>query len=163
MSTNVTAEIQKIIAQNLPSATASELSKYIEEAEETKADLIEAQERVMVHSRTIQSQKEEQRALTEQVRKLNDILRAHDDLLVRENDVCIKERDLELTLTKIRLDAAEDRATALFSLVDKVFSVPSVSVKNTSDLVLQHGLSDGSTYQTTQPASGEKTTTERRE
>ena len=163
MTNTVTEDIQKIIAQNLPAATAGELSKYIEESEGIKDDLEEARLKIVAYRKLITNKDETTVTLNAQIGILTATLDAHEELALREEKICIKERDLELTLARIRLEASEDRAASLFSLVDKVFSVPSVTVKNSSDAVLQHSMVDGSAYQTTQPSTATEVTTNKRE
>ena len=154
-------QIQEVISRNLPEATALEMKKFIEEAEETK-DSLELLEEKLSASLVVNKDQQEfinilQRDLDSH-ENLRILLEAQE---VQEEVLRVKEQSLDYLILEVKLECAEQRNKELFSLVEKVFGHPSVTVsKNSSVPVPVSGGGEYAGYVHTQDVNEVTTTTE---
>lgn len=122
------AEIQEIIAKNLPETTAGIMKEFITKAEETRHALVSAEETIESKDNDIFNLHVKINKLKEQVSEIDDVKKRDKVLIKQEEALRIRERDLKLEIAEIRLANANDRNNKIEQLVEKVFWHPSVSV-----------------------------------
>lgn len=128
------AEIEKIIRDNLPEATAKEMKKYLEEAEGIKAQLEEADAHIKVQN-TLMAAKDVSLGLLEAKVQTDEAMNAQGEALEkREMEVADREHNIKLEIAEIKLNAAIGSNHAVMGLVDKVFGHPSVTVSRTKEI-----------------------------
>ena len=121
-------DIEKIIAENLSTATANEMSKFITEAKQTKDDL-----------KNVTSELEEALdsniALDTKCKKLTVILQFQTDIDVRKKELAVWEEklritnsEIELKILRVKFEEAERSNRKLESMVEKVLGHPGVIV-----------------------------------
>lgn len=130
---SIEEQIEKLVAANLPEATANEMRKFIEEAAETKREY----ESILKINKKLNEQ------IGNQAKKINELSDkvAHEwDIRQREKaldektlDLETRERDLEMTVMQTKLEAQTEEKKTVISLVNKVFGVPTVTVTNSKD------------------------------
>ena len=134
--TDLTKEMQKIIEENLPAATAGVMKSYIEEAEVTKQNLAEADKTIEAQIKNITLKEDEIRALKRELEGAKNQLQEQDELKSAQEALSIRERDLQLEIANIRLQSADDRNATVERLVDRVFGHPSVTVSTYKDVMV---------------------------
>lgn len=122
-------EIQDLISKTLPEATAKEMKKFIENAEETVCELALSRNANKNLQDAVAGLKEEiarLRVFEEQAKWLND---KEKNLAILADEVSEQQKNLEVKELEIRLDAATNSNAEILRLVDKVFGHPSVRVE----------------------------------
>lgn len=120
-------QIQDVIKQNLPEATAKQMSTFIQEAEADKVRLTSLERESQTQMNTINRQQTE-------ISELKDLVKKEEVLIEKENDLTKREQALNLQIAEIKLDEALKRNESIENLVSKVFGHPSVTVCNSRDV-----------------------------
>ena len=128
-------KIQEVVKQNLPEATAKEMSSFIAQAEQDKVRLSELEEKTLSQQETIEKQ-------CKAIEELNELVSRSETLDARANALDKREQALELTLAKTKLEESEKRSDMAERLVAKVFGHPSVTVTNSRDVFTPVPVSD---------------------
>ncbi len=153
-------DMKKLIAENLPAATAGAMSDFIVEAEKTRDDLVHAETAIKNQTNTIKSKEAIIEKLEEQVCEINAFKKRDKAVAEREEALQVRERDIKLEVANIQLDAANDRNDKIEQLVEKVFGHPSVTVSTYRTKPIMSRLNDGSIpYECGQMHENEGTTT----
>lgn len=131
---NLKSQMLELVKANLPEATAGEMKKYIESAEETKKQLSMCEKKVVkLEKYIIDSEKD---ADTErEAKKLLELVIKEGAAKIEEveaREIILKEseRMLENTILKTELKCAHSSNDQVVRLVEKVFGHPSVTVTN---------------------------------
>lgn len=123
--TDITKDMQELIAKNLSAATGGAMSDFITEAEENKACLQKAQQQLVQLADQLDTSRQEKLALNNRLYNQVVLVKREKDLAEQTEALRIRERDLQLEIAQIRLAAANDRNAKVEQLVDKVFGHPS--------------------------------------
>lgn len=134
--TDITEEMQSIIAKNLPSATAGAMTDFIAEAGETKKRLEISAKEVDELEIELDLSKKEVSALSRQLEDQSSLAIREEKLMCRTEALDIRERDLQLELVQNDLASANERNITVERLVDKVFGHPAVTVSTHKDVVV---------------------------
>lgn len=138
--------ITDAIQKELPSAVASELQKYIEEAEKNKSSMGNLQDLNAKYFKELS----DLRSNVDELTKLN----------LRKEGIDEQERNLKLEVANIKLVEAEKRAETIFVLVDRIFKNPVVTktISGTTPVYVPTTGNGGSGYTTSVQTT--ETTTE---
>ena len=131
-------ELQEIIRKNLPENTANELRKYLDSVEDIKKKNIKLE----ADNDTLKLQLENQiKKVTklEYLEKLETELKTKTEKLNKdidkfESDKSFFNKDVQFQLQNVKLQMMERNVSDIFTLVNKVFSLPQVTVHNTKNV-----------------------------
>lgn len=137
--TSITEEMQKLIEESLPGATAGAMKDFIKEAELTKSNLMAAQHKINDLDLELDKKSKEISRLKEVVSKAGDLDNREQSLNERNEGLDVRERDINLEIATIKLESAEKRNASVEGLVNKVFGHPSVTVSTTKDVPVATG------------------------
>lgn len=136
-------DLQDSIAANLPAAVASELSKYIEEAEKQKIN-------IKALTRLYEDEVDSGIMKEKDILSLNNKIIAQDILSEREEDLVFAEEEFRIRnsalkeeILKIKLLESEKRNALMEGLVGKVFGHPSVTISNVKDSPIMADINTG--------------------
>jgi hypothetical protein len=126
--TDITKEMKKLIADNLPAATAGAMSDFIAEAKVTKGELRIANGRIKDQDQELEEKAELIKVLRMAETTADALEKAAKEVSDREKDVSIRERNISMEVMRVELNSANDRNATVERLVDKVFGHPGVKV-----------------------------------
>ena len=124
--------IKKAIQESLSGQVAGELSSVLAEYEVLKANEPNLEKQIK------QLEKEKQNYKLNYENKRHDyeiLLKETHDLENRKRVLQIEENKLEVTKMQIKLNMVEQSKSEILTLVDKVFSVPTVTVTNNKNIM----------------------------
>lgn len=143
------------IQENLPSAVAGELTKYIAEAE---ANVL----RIKRLEEFAETAREDLKQKNKLIKAYEDTASTYSDLKAKEHDINIRERNLEISILQIKVAESEKRAEGIHRLAETVFKNRSLTKNETMSVpILVPGSNGGSGYTTTQTQIAETVISDR--
>jgi hypothetical protein len=136
MNADLSQQINELVKEKLPEATANEMRKFIEEAKQDKIILKEKIQEIESYKKT---NKELNKVIDEYKTKdqaYNQMGEMARKVTGRENAVEKRENTLELTLAKMELEYCSNSNQNILNLTSKVFGHPSVTVTNRRENVI---------------------------
>jgi predicted RNase H-like nuclease (RuvC/YqgF family) len=121
------ASIIDSIRQNLPTATADYLSKFIEQSKQ-----LEQKCKQLEHS-LANSQEQSTVALREAAR-LKSFEQRYEELNKKERELETRERNLKVTLLELELKESKERAGMMNQLVSMVFRNPRITLSESGSV-----------------------------
>lgn len=137
MSQEMVTKLQQLIAEQLPANTAGEMKKFIENAEIVAKDLKIAKETNVKLQERIEELEKKHADLKKEVKSFKDrelsILEQENTIKNKILEIEARERNLCVVLLDKELEMTKSSKNDLYCLIDKVFSLPTVTVtKNSS-------------------------------
>lgn len=120
-------EIQKLVQQHLPEATAGELKKFIQEAEFVKEELKEVKQQLQEITTDRDYQKQQFMELYQQRAKWF----ALED---KEQELKKREEAIEKTILEIQLKSSQESLSKVYNLVEIVFKNPRLTYSESSNV-----------------------------
>lgn len=145
-------EIEKIIAENLPSMAAGQMRKYIEHAEDQASQLQSAKQEITHLEDDIMGWKKKQ----EEYQRARSYLKKAEDLMAENQaqaqDLQQQEDRINMTLATLRVQMMSENMSNMQQLVTKVFGHPGVTVTSQRKIPVaahttgQNGCMEGGEY-----------------
>ena len=110
------------------------MKKFIEEAETTKVILEQKEEEVVFLSSSLLKEEKKVASLQEDLSTHEDLRELLEVQELQEEALRVKEQSLDYLILEVKLECAEQRNKELFSLVEKVFGHPSVTISKNSNI-----------------------------